>query len=166
MRKGGRSVLWVVAALAAGALAVGGCSKLQTSLDKKDTVTLGDLAARVAALEQQVADLQAASGGQTARDQVEASSDGSLSLDATGETQGAVPANQKLAKGARAVVTAGGFLNVRQEPSRTAEKVATLREGATVQVIALEGDWAKVRFNDHGRTIQGWVFSQYLERQE
>lgn len=51
--------------LASGALVLtAGSSRLQATFDRKDTLTLGDLATRVAALEPQVADLQAATAGQ------------------------------------------------------------------------------------------------------
>lgn len=143
-----RKVAAVLVGLAT--VAAAGCSKLQASLDKQETVTLGDVAARVAALEQRVADLEAGGMART---------------EAGGESQQAAAPAQQLAAGDRAVVTTS-VLNVRQEPDIQATRVGQLKEGAVVQVLAVQGDWAKVRFGREGNALTGWVARQFIERQE
>lgn len=165
MSKGGRSRRAAAALLAVGALlVVGGCSRLQASLDKQDTVTLGDLAARMSALEQQVQDLQAGMiqeiDGQVAGDPTEVGQE--ASREATSPQR--IEAN-KPNKDMRALVTAS-FLNVRAQPDTKATKVGALAEGAVVQVLAVEGDWAKVRYTFKDQAVTGWVSSQFLEPQE
>jgi len=119
-----------------GLLLASGCSKLQT-MEKKETVSLGELAAKVAALEQQVADLQA-----------QAAASQSIS----GPQQAAV---------LRALVRAT-TLNVRQGPDRSSPKIGSLREGQEVEVLRREGDWSQIRFGEQ----TGWVASQFLEMRE
>lgn len=163
MTDGGRSRVVLASLLAAGALLVaGGCSKLTASLDKQDMVTLGDLAARVSALEQQVQDLQAGvfqeTNGQAVAEPSEAGQDAATNpqkVDASRPNTGT-----------RAVVTASPVLNVRAQPDPKAEKIGALAEGAIVQVVAVEGDWAKVKFTFKDRLIQGWVANQFLDQQE
>lgn len=162
MRKDGRSRRAAAALLTMGALlAAGGCSKLQASLDKRDTVTLGDLAARVSALEQRIQDVEAGTAreanGQVASEPFQAGQDASN----TGRSEANKPTNG----GTRAVVRAG-ILNVRAQPSTQAQQVGQLAQGAIVQVLAVEGDWAKVKVTDKNRTVTGWVANQFLEQQE
>lgn len=154
MRKDGWQ-LWrvlAVTALAGSLVAVSGCSKLKTSLDKRDTVSLADLQAKVANLEQQVADLQTSMAQLT-----EAQPD-------TRATQGASQGGA-VAQGTRAVVTAS-YLNVRSEPNSSAEKVAVLKEGSVVQVMAEEGNWAKVTLQANGQKINGWVSKDFIRKEE
>lgn len=125
---------------------VGGCSKLQSSLDRRDTVTLGDVADRMAALEQRVADLETEA---ILRD-----------------TQGpALPGEigrldvRQAGSGDQAIVTAK-FLNIRRDPDVQSLHIGTLREGTVVEVIEVAGDWSKVWFSD----VTGWVSNEFLER--
>ena len=49
-------------------------------------------------------------------------------------------------------------LNVRAEPSTTAEKIGALRRGEEVDVLELQGDWSRIRKG----SLTGWVASRYL----
>lgn len=158
MVSGGRSRAVALALLTAGAVAAaGGCSKLQASLDRRDTVTLGDVAARVAALEQRVADLESGQSLQTqgpTGSPNEAQQAQAPRLDAN-----------RIAQGTQAVVTAK-ILNVRAQPDTKSTRVGQLREGAVVQVTAVEGDWAKIQFGRGEGGVAGWVSTQFIQRQE
>lgn len=158
MARGGRSRVVALALLTAGAVAAaGGCSKLQASLDRRDTVTLGDVAARVAALEQRVADLESGNSLQQTQ----------AGVGAPNEAQAEGPrldAN-RIAQGSQAVVTAK-ILNVRAQPDAKSAKVGQLREGTVVQVTAVEGDWAKIQFGRGDAGVAGWVSGQFIRRQE
>lgn len=173
MQKGGRSKQVALAALAAGALIVGGgCSKLRSSLNKSETVTLSDLQAQVATLQQQVADLQAAVGQTTPVEPVDAPLQAGRSRtgDLTDQnrqtsTASVSGAGNRLAKGARAMVTAN-ILNVRESARAESTKVGALKKGTMVNVIAVEGDWAKITFNDPRTPVSGWVKAEFLQQEE
>lgn len=157
MRTYGRQV-WRVLAVAAvtGSLVVAsGCSKLKTSLEKQDTVTVADLQAKVQTLEQQVADLHTSMAQLTEAQPVDSGAAG------TGLSAGTNPGFQA----ARAVVTAS-YLNVRNEPNAESQKVAVLREGSVVQVMAEEGNWAKVSVTHEGNKIKGWVSKEFIRKQD
>lgn len=163
MAKGGRSRKVAAVLLGLGALAAsGGCSKLQASLDRQQTVTLGDVAARVSALEQRVADLEASSMAQSGKA-------GAGVAEASGAAAGQPQAQRvdahQFSAGDRAVVSTS-FLNVRAQPDLKASKIGTLKEGAVVQVLAVQGDWAKVRYGKGDAGLTGWVARQFIERQE
>lgn len=132
----GKLAFALASATLGGLLLVSGCSKLQT-MEKKETVSLGELAAKVAALEQQVADLQAQAA--------------------------AAPSvtTPREAAGLKALVRAT-VLNVRQSPDRSSTKIGSLREGQEVEVLRREGDWSQIRFGNQ----TGWVVSQFLEMKE
>lgn len=155
MVKGRSTVVRLAALLALGAMvAAGGCSKLQSSLDKRETVTLGDMATRVATLEQQVTDLQAAATQQVGAEPMDPAAG-----------MGPREASQRIAKGARATVRAS-FLNVREAPRTDAVKVGTLQQGAMVQVTDVEGDWVKIRVKHKDQTVSGWVAQEFLQRED
>ncbi len=161
MAAGGRTGRAIVLGLAGGALVLtAGCSRLQSTFERKDSVTLGDLATRVAALEQQVADLQAATAGQTP---VEGQVDQQAGAALGGQSEAAAvrPQDAMLAEGSRAVVTAS-FLNVRRSPDQESERVGVLKEGAAVTVVSREGDWVRIRAKNGDQTIAGWVMGRYL----
>ena len=50
-------------------------------------------------------------------------------------------------------------LIVRQAPDANAEKVTRLHKGDRVTILAYEGDWARILFNDFR---EGYVFAAYL----
>ena len=50
-------------------------------------------------------------------------------------------------------------LIVRKAPDANAEKVAKLHKGDRVTILAYEGDWARILFNDF---LEGYVFAAYL----
>lgn len=172
MRKGGRSKNLVLAALAAGALlGGGGCSKLQSSLNKNETLTLGDLQAQVETLRQQVAELQVAAGQSRVVEPVDVPAAVERTGDLTDQNRRSSPgradlsASNRFAKGARATVTAS-ILNVRETAGADAGKVGTLKKGALVEVIAVDGEWAKIHFSDSRNDVTGWVSTNYLQREE
>ncbi len=174
MRNGGRSKKVALAALAAGALVVGGgCGKLTSSLDKKDTVTLADLQAQVATLQAQVDDLRAQVGQDSAAEPVDGPSAvikggraGDLTDSGRGSTRTADQSGaSRLAKGARAMVTAD-ILNIRDSARVEANKVGSLQRGTMVEVLAVDGDWAKIRFSGNRTTVTGWVNTSYLRQEE
>ena len=51
-----------------------------------------------------------------------------------------------------------GTVNVRNKPSTKGTKLTTLPEGTIVDVLAVSGGWAKVRY-----TSEGYIMSQYLK---
>lgn len=160
MAAGGRRGRAIVLGLAGGALVLtAGCSRLQSTFERKDSVTLGDLATRVAALEQQVADLQAAAGQAPVEGQV--GQQAGAAAAGQSEAAAARPQDALLAEGSRAVVTAS-FLNVRRSPDQESERVGVLKEGAAVTVVSREGEWVRIRSKSGDQTINGWVMSRYL----
>ena len=50
-----------------------------------------------------------------------------------------------------------GTLNVRAEPSKTAKVSGTVREGETVEVLSIQGEWAEVRYKT------GFCMKKYLK---
>ena len=51
-----------------------------------------------------------------------------------------------------------GTLNIRSKPSTKGQKLTTVREGSEVEVLAISGDWAKVRY-----TGEGYVMTKFLK---
>lgn len=51
-----------------------------------------------------------------------------------------------------------GTLNVRNKPSTSGNKITTVREGESLEVLAVAGDWAKVRYSG-----EGYVMTKYLK---
>jgi uncharacterized protein YgiM (DUF1202 family) len=54
-------------------------------------------------------------------------------------------------------VTSSDGLNLRKEPSASAEKLTTIPYGTKLDVLATQGTWYKVTYNN----LTGWVDSQY-----
>ena len=50
-----------------------------------------------------------------------------------------------------------GTVNVRAKPSLQGQKITTLREGEQLEVLAVSGDWAKIRY-----TGEGYVMTRYI----
>lgn len=154
MRGGGRLATVIVAILVGGMLVLaGGCAKLKSSMDKRETVTVGGLAAKVDALEQAVADLQFSVA------QVSSPRDVSdLTRSVSAGTKG------RFAVGSSAVVTAK-FLNVRQDPRTDALRVGVLKNDAVVQILDVQGDWARIA-TASGEKVSGWVAHEFLKPAE
>ena len=62
-------------------------------------------------------------------------------------------------EGAKA--TSKGQLNIRKEPNTDCEVIGGVDRGGTVVVVADEGDWVKITYND----VTGYVMKKYLELQ-
>jgi len=55
------------------------------------------------------------------------------------------------------------MLRVRSGPGTSYERVASLRNGTEVTVVAEAGDgWLEITFQDGGRTLTGYVLGQYI----
>lgn len=50
-----------------------------------------------------------------------------------------------------------GTVNVRAKPSLQGQKITTLREGEQLEVLAVSGEWAKIRY-----TGEGYVMTRYI----
>ena len=72
------------------------------------------------------------------------------------EGQAAEPAPPVVQRVVR--VTTGG-LNVRRDPTMTAEVIAQVKKGERLTVVATTGTWSKVLLPDG---MSGWVASQYV----
>lgn len=70
-------------------------------------------------------------------------------------TETAAPAN-------RYATVMADYLNVRSAPSEEASRIGVLKQNAEVQVLATEGEWAKVNFKD---ILVGWVSMEFLKQQ-
>ncbi|MBX6377811.1 MAG: SH3 domain-containing protein [Clostridia bacterium] len=185
MRNGRNLYGFCVAVGTAAALALGaGCSRLQA--DVGGDLTLAD---RVTALEQQVAELQLATGAGAAGSSgsgatmgtngaakgagsPETSGYGSAPGGAAGTAGGA--AAPTAAGGMTAPTAAGGttravvsadILNVRAEPRPDAVRTNVLKRGALVEVVAVKGDWARIHFQNDRYDFTGWVKNEYLRPQ-
>ena len=75
-------------------------------------------------------------------------------LDYSGKEEEVVPMQGK----AVVDVPNDGSLNVREKPSTVGRKVTTLLEGTQVEVLAVSGDWAKIRYSR-----DGYVMTKYLK---
>lgn len=84
----------------------------------------------------------------TGYDDGNGASNGEESGSVTGESQTV----QRTAK-------ANATLNLRSEPSQTSEKLGTVIEGNTVEVLSEEGEWSRIRYNG----LIGYVMSEYLQ---
>jgi hypothetical protein len=54
-------------------------------------------------------------------------------------------------------------VNVRPDPSKTKSPIATLVGGDKVEQIETSGDWLKIRINDEGEQIEGWIHKGMVE---
>lgn len=106
---------------------------------------------RVEALEQEVEALSAVVTELALASQAEVTEE-STEAEAT-ET--AAPAN-------RYATVMADYLNVRSAPSEEASRIGVLKQNAEVQVLATEGEWAKVNFKD---ILVGWVSMEFLKQQ-
>lgn len=57
------------------------------------------------------------------------------------------------------VVTQGGRLNIRDNPSLKGNIIGQIPNGQKVSVLSKVGEWYKIRYNN----IEGYVFGQYLK---
>ena len=61
--------------------------------------------------------------------------------------------------GTGTVVTQGGRLNIRDNPSLKGNIIGQIPNGRTITVITKTGDWYRISYNN----IEGYVFGQYLK---
>jgi len=54
-------------------------------------------------------------------------------------------------------------LNVREEPSKDADKVTSLKDGTRVEVLDKEGEWYKIRY---GENVRGYVMAEYIKLED
>lgn len=183
MTSGGRFRGMVLVLVTAGLVAAAaGCSRPEASTDQQGKAGLGDLANRVAALEQRVSDLergnapketQAAPGsGQESAGPQPGAAGSAGTPGATGAQPGTAGTEPQagraeagqVAKPAQATVTAE-VLNVRERPDGAAARIGTLRKGTVVEVLDVRGDWAKVHYGHEDVGLTGWVTQRFLKRQ-
>lgn len=50
------------------------------------------------------------------------------------------------------------YLNVRNYPRTDADRLGTLKKGAKVKILQLNGDWCRINFKGY----EGWIASKYL----
>ena len=55
------------------------------------------------------------------------------------------------------------YVNVRPEPSTNKKPVAVLSGGKSVEVLAREGAWVKIRWTRGKKTHEGWVAAKFVE---
>ena len=60
------------------------------------------------------------------------------------------------------VTTKGGGLNLRSEPSVNSQIVTEIPNGAYINVSAVENGWAAVEYHSSGRTLSGYVSSNFI----
>jgi hypothetical protein len=56
-------------------------------------------------------------------------------------------------------VNVNSYLNVREEPSKTANSLGTLSNGDRIEIISIDDQWAQVKLND---VQSGYVSSKYV----
>ena len=80
------------------------------------------------------------------------------------QTPSETPSTSGLQSGAGKVVNAGGGVRVRAESNTNSEILATLSNGAAVQIVSSAGDgWYKITFSDVGGvTTTGYMKGDYL----
>ena len=54
-----------------------------------------------------------------------------------------------------------GTVNIRKAPSTSSTNLGRLREGDTCEVVAVEGDWARVRY-----AAEGYIMTRFLKNKE
>jgi hypothetical protein len=57
-------------------------------------------------------------------------------------------------------VNVNSYLNVREEPSKTANSLGSLSNGDRIEIISINDKWAQVKLND---TQSGYVSSKYVD---
>ncbi|GAA4824230.1 DUF5675 family protein [Algivirga pacifica] len=60
----------------------------------------------------------------------------------------------------KAVVSVSSYLNLRESPNKDASILSRLKDGTSVDVLELEGGWAKV----FTVAVQGWVSGDYVDK--
>ena len=53
-----------------------------------------------------------------------------------------------------------GYLNVRTYPRTDYRILGTLKKGAKVRILQLNGDWCRINYKGH----EGWIASKYLRK--
>ncbi len=89
----------------------------------------------------------------------DSSSGGSNSGSDNGNTSGG--GGSSSVSGQTGVVNSGP-LNVRTGPSLNKSVMGYLNKGASVKILATEGEWYQVSVTLNGRTVTGYVFAQYI----
>ena len=59
-------------------------------------------------------------------------------------------------------VVNGSNVNVRKEPSTTAQAYGQVNQGTEVIILAKEGDWYKVKVVVNGVTVEGYIYADYV----
>jgi hypothetical protein len=89
--------------------------------------------------------------------------DASADAAAQGSAQpgAAVPAAAPSASGKDEWVVLAGYVNVRKDPSQTAETLRIAQKGEKLRVIGRKGNWVQVA--DPATSETGWVYSRFIE---
>lgn len=121
----------------------------ETVSGEPGAVTLEGVAKQVQFLEDRVSQLETALDGQAA---------------SPAEAVQGSEAAQAQEGPSLAVVTAD-FLNVRKSPEPTALKIGALKKNAEVEVLAVEGEWAQIKFESPQHRLAGWVSTKFIRTQ-
>jgi Bacterial SH3 domain len=91
--------------------------------------------------------------------------DGSWHIDTAGPPEGKTAGSALLTSPATKypIATILREVNVREQPSGSAEVLASLKSGTQIAVLENRGNWDRVQISGQGGTVrQGWVYHSYL----